>query len=72
LTILLTNTEKVNYLNTSTVLLLLFCTLTNQHNETRHTARHTLRLSTYRASTTVAPVWRLYIRPPDRLNSWEL
>jgi len=50
--------------------ILLFCTVTNT-NETLLTARHTLRLSTHRTSTTTASTHRLYIRPPYR-TSWEL
>jgi len=38
-----TRITNLFYFNTCTV-----------HNETRHTARHTLRLSTYGAGTTVA------------------
>jgi hypothetical protein len=50
------------YFNTRTV-----------HNETSHTARHTLRLSTYLARTTVASTYSLnsFIRPAQRLTSWE-
>jgi len=44
------------------------------HNETDHSDRHThsLRLSTYRASTTVASKYGLCILAPHRLTSWQL
>ena len=42
---------------------------TQSCDKTRHTARHKLRLSTYRASTTVASTYRLYIRPTHSLTS---
>jgi hypothetical protein len=36
------------------------------------TARHTLRLNSYRASTKAASTYRLYVQPPHRRTSWEL
>ena len=40
----------------------------SQRNETRHTLRHILTLSTYRTDTTTGATRRLYIRPPYRTS----
>jgi len=37
-------------------------------NETLHSARHTLRLSTYRATMTTASTYRLSIQPLQRTS----
>ena len=49
----------VNF-NARIVLLLLFCIVTNKCTIVSHT---------YRASTTIASTYRLYIQPPHRLTS---
>jgi len=55
----------------STYTIILTLVPCNFYCSVQWTTQHTARLNTYRAATTTATTYRLYIRPPYR-TSWEL